>query len=341
MRRDRQQARGKRRIGGGRAWRSGEVLDFEEYVRTRQDALLRSARRLVPDPVDAQDLLQTALVRTYGRWDGIADKSLADAYLRRVMINTRTEWWRARKLEEVPTEQLPGRERRRRHRAARRPRPADGHPEVLAPKQRSVVVLRHWEQMSTEETAAALGMSTGTVKSTLHRALARLRAGAGERDRAGCWSAASGAGAVRGLTRRTARGGTPGARSRRGPRAQERVPTAWPGASAQDARQSAAAAVGGRASRRRPVDRTGLRQAARPRRCGRRRPLAGAIRGRGRAQRGAPASPAPGAVHAPSPAATAATEGRRGRAAQGRPEGRPGVKSRPASRAPATSTRST
>src|SRR3954469_5222610 len=85
----------------------GEVLEFEEYVRTRQDALLRSARRLVPDPVDAQDLLQTALVRTYHHWDRIADKRLADAYLRRVMINTRTEWWRGRKLEELPAEQLP------------------------------------------------------------------------------------------------------------------------------------------------------------------------------------------------------------------------------------------
>ncbi|WP_267244214.1 SigE family RNA polymerase sigma factor [Streptomyces sp. PR69] len=153
----------------------GEVLEFEEYVRTRQEALLRSARRLVPDPVDAQDLLQTALARTYGRWDGIADKSLADAYLRRVMINTRTEWWRARKLEEVPTEQLPdasvedGSEQR-----ADRALLMDVL-KVLAPKQRSVVVLRHWEQMSTEETAAALGMSAGTVKSTLHRALARLR----------------------------------------------------------------------------------------------------------------------------------------------------------------------
>lgn len=153
----------------------GEVLEFEEYVRTRQEALLRSARRLVPDPVDAQDLLQTALARTYGRWDGIADKSLADAYLRRVMINTRTEWWRARKLDEVPTEQLPdasvedGTEQR-----ADRALLMDVLG-VLAPKQRSVVVLRHWEQMSTEETAAALGMSTGTVKSTLHRALARLR----------------------------------------------------------------------------------------------------------------------------------------------------------------------
>jgi RNA polymerase sigma-70 factor (sigma-E family) len=152
-----------------------EGLEFEEYVRTRQEALLRSARRLVPDPVDAQDLLQTALVRTYGRWDGIADKRLADAYLRRVMINTRTEWWRARKLEEVPTEQLPD---------AAVDDSTQQHADrallmevlkVLPPKQRSVVVLRHWEQMSTEETAAALGMSTGTVKSTLHRALARLR----------------------------------------------------------------------------------------------------------------------------------------------------------------------
>ncbi|QXE35356.1 SigE family RNA polymerase sigma factor [Streptomyces sp. GMY02] len=161
----------------------GEVLGFEEYVRTRQEALLRSARRLVPDPVDAQDLLQTALARTFGRWDGIADKSLADAYLRRVMINTRTEWWRARKLEEVPTEELPD---------ARVEDGAEQHADrallieilgVLAPKQRSVVVLRHWEQMSTEETAAALGMSVGTVKSTLHRALARLREELENRER--------------------------------------------------------------------------------------------------------------------------------------------------------------
>ncbi|MFJ4922241.1 SigE family RNA polymerase sigma factor [Streptomyces sp. NPDC088725] len=160
----------------------GESLGFEEYVRTRQDALLRSARRLVPDYVDAQDLLQTALARTYRRWEGIADKSLADAYLRRVMINTRTEWWRARKLEEVPSEQLP---------EASVEDGTEQHADrallmdilsVLAPKQRSVVVLRHWEQMSTEETAAALGMSAGTVKSTLHRALARLREELEKRD---------------------------------------------------------------------------------------------------------------------------------------------------------------
>ncbi|MFF4490476.1 SigE family RNA polymerase sigma factor [Streptomyces sp. NPDC001544] len=151
------------------------VLDFEEYVRTRHAALLRSARRLVADPFDAQDLLQIALVRTYLRWDGIADKQLADAYLRRVMINTRTEWWRARRLEELPTEQLPD---------TSIEDPAEQQTDrqllmdllkTLTPQQRSVVVLRHWEQMTIQETAAALRMAPGTVKSTLHRALARLR----------------------------------------------------------------------------------------------------------------------------------------------------------------------
>jgi RNA polymerase sigma-70 factor (sigma-E family) len=154
---------------------SGAVVEFEEYVRTRQDALLRSARRLVPDPVDAQDLVQTALVRTYPRWEGITDKALADAYMRRVMINTRTEWWRSRKLEELPAAELPeasvddGAEQRADREMLR------DVMRVLAPKQRQVVILRHYGQLTTEETARALGMSTGTVKSTLHRALARLR----------------------------------------------------------------------------------------------------------------------------------------------------------------------
>ncbi|MFF4490021.1 SigE family RNA polymerase sigma factor [Streptomyces sp. NPDC001544] len=151
------------------------VLEFEQYVRARQDDLLRSARRLVSDPLSAQDLLQTALLRAYPRWEHIADKQLADAYLRRVMINIRTEWWRARKLHELPTQQLPD---------AVFDDPAERHADrtllmdvlrVLTPQQRAVVVLRHWEQMSTQETAATLGMAPGTIKSTLHRALARLR----------------------------------------------------------------------------------------------------------------------------------------------------------------------
>ncbi|MGV9566054.1 SigE family RNA polymerase sigma factor [Streptomyces sp. NPDC003480] len=159
-----------------------EVPEFEEYVRTRHAALLRSARRLVADPLDAQDLLQTALARTYSRWDRIADKRLADAYLRRVMINTRTEWWRATKLRELPAEHVPDTsidDTTEQH--ADRALLLDVL-KVLAPKQRSVVVLRHVEQMTTQETAAVLGMAPGTVKSTLHRALARLRQELERRD---------------------------------------------------------------------------------------------------------------------------------------------------------------
>ncbi|WP_406190385.1 SigE family RNA polymerase sigma factor [Streptomyces sp. NBC_01017] len=154
---------------------AGGVPDFEEYVRTHQTALLRRACRLVPNPIDAQDLLQSALTSTYRYWDGIVDKRCADAYLSQVMINTRTKWWRSRRLQEVPTEQLPdagvddGTEQ-----YANRALLTDLLA-VLTPKQRSVVVLRHWEQMSTKETAEALGISVGTVKSTLCRALTRLR----------------------------------------------------------------------------------------------------------------------------------------------------------------------
>lgn len=152
-----------------------EALDFEDYVRTRHPMLLRCARRLVADPVDAQDLLQIALARTFRRWDGIANKQLADAYLRRVMINARTELWRSNKLRAIPTDRLPDM-------PLEDPTEQDADRaflldvmKVLPVRQRSVVALRYWEQMTTEETAAALGMSAGTVKSTLHRALARLR----------------------------------------------------------------------------------------------------------------------------------------------------------------------
>ncbi|MCC0094536.1 SigE family RNA polymerase sigma factor [Streptomyces flavotricini] len=160
-----------------------EALRFEEYVRLRQDALLRTARRLVPDPVDAQDLLQTAFTQTFVRWDRIADKNLADAYVRRVMINTRTEWWRARKFDEVLTAHDPD---------ASVADSTDRYADrallldvlgILTPRQRSIVVLRHWAELSTEETAQLLGLAPGTVKSTLHRALIQLREELEERER--------------------------------------------------------------------------------------------------------------------------------------------------------------
>ncbi|MEV5776737.1 sigma factor-like helix-turn-helix DNA-binding protein [Streptomyces antimycoticus] len=148
--------------------------EFAEYVRLRRLALLRRARRLMADPADADDLLRTALMRTRAYWAGITDKSLADAYLLRAMINLRTEWWRARRLEEVPIEHLPeaAEEEVRTRQLLDRHQLLDA-PAALSVRQRSVVVLRYWEELSTQETAHAL--ATGTVESTLHPSLTILR----------------------------------------------------------------------------------------------------------------------------------------------------------------------
>lgn len=150
--------------------------DFGEYMRLRRDALLRIARRIMPEPADTEDLLQAALLRTQATWPGTKDKARADAYIRRVVINLRTEWWRARKVDEAPLEHLPeaGFEEVRLRQLLYR----EGLLEVLlllGERQRSAVVLRYWEDLSAKETAQALGISPGTVKSTLHRALETVR----------------------------------------------------------------------------------------------------------------------------------------------------------------------
>ena len=66
----------------------GEVLEFEEYVRTRQDALLRSARRLVPDPVDAQDLLQDALIEAFRAFPKFRIGTHFARWVMRIMTHT-------------------------------------------------------------------------------------------------------------------------------------------------------------------------------------------------------------------------------------------------------------
>lgn len=163
------------RVESGEGAGSCRAPDFEDFSRRRRSALLRSARRMVQDPMDAEDLLQMALLSTYQYWDGIADKSLAYGYVRRVMINTRTARWRARRLEEIPTDQLPDSgvddsSQRLGDRAV-----LMGLLAALPTGQRSIVVLRVWEQLSVRETAQMLGVSDGTVKSALHRGLERMR----------------------------------------------------------------------------------------------------------------------------------------------------------------------
>ncbi|NDU71797.1 SigE family RNA polymerase sigma factor [Actinomadura sp. DSM 109109] len=149
--------------------------EFRAYVLERGPALLRAAMRLTSDRAEAEDLLQAALAKTYLAWDRIEDRSALDGYVRRAMANIQISWWRRRKLEVYPTDRLPERpvedhtDRSEMHDALGRA--LDRLPE----RQRMAVVLRYYEDMSEREIAEALGISVGTVKSTVSRAMSRLR----------------------------------------------------------------------------------------------------------------------------------------------------------------------
>jgi DNA-directed RNA polymerase specialized sigma24 family protein len=72
---------------------------FSAYVAARQPLLLRTARSLTANPSDAEDLLQTALTKTYVAWERIEDHRALDGYVRRALVNTRTSQWRKRKVD--------------------------------------------------------------------------------------------------------------------------------------------------------------------------------------------------------------------------------------------------
>lgn len=156
---------------------SASTKQFTTYVRTKGPTLLRTARSLTPNPADAEDLLQTALTKTYLAWDRIDDHRAVDGYVRRTLVNTRTSQWRKRKVDEFSTDELPeppaGAPRPHRAAgAARRPAARDS---PAPPRQRAMVVLRYYEDMSEAQTAEAMGVSIGTVKSAVSRALGKLR----------------------------------------------------------------------------------------------------------------------------------------------------------------------
>jgi RNA polymerase sigma-70 factor (sigma-E family) len=151
---------------------------FSSYVRARGPVLLRTARSLTANPSDAEDLLQTALTKTYVAWDRIEDHRALDGYVRRALLNTRTSQWRKRKVDEFASDELPE--------PTGLPGPDPAEQQVLhdamwravmrlPDRQRAMVVLRYYEDLSEVQTAEVLGVSVGTVKSAVSRALGKLR----------------------------------------------------------------------------------------------------------------------------------------------------------------------
>ena len=139
-------------------------------------ALLRTAYLLAGDWATAEDLLQTALTKTYLAWRRLGEIEAVEPYARRVLVNTSTSWWRRRWHGERPTEVLPEPAGAGPDRASSLERDALWrHVRALPARQRAVLVLRFYEDLSEAETARLLGVSVGTVKSQASRALATLR----------------------------------------------------------------------------------------------------------------------------------------------------------------------
>ena len=160
------------------ATRTFPYPSFTSYVRARQPVLLRTARSLTANANDAEDLLQTALAKTYVAWDRIEDHRALDGYVRRALLNTRTSQWRKRKVDEFVCEELPEPEHAPAADAAEQQALHDAMWRAimkLPARQRAMVVLRYYEDLSEAQTAEVLGVSVGTVKSAVSRALGKLR----------------------------------------------------------------------------------------------------------------------------------------------------------------------
>jgi RNA polymerase sigma-70 factor (sigma-E family) len=154
---------------------TGADAEFQQYMAVRWPVLVRTAYLLTGDRHLAEDLAQTALTKVYASWRHVRRADDVDAYVRRVLVNTNAGRFRKRRVAEhltaAPYDS-----------AAHEPQAGLAQRSVLMAalaglpvRQRAVVVLRYWEDMSEKDVAAALGCSQGTVKSQASKALARLR----------------------------------------------------------------------------------------------------------------------------------------------------------------------
>lgn len=148
--------------------------EFREFAEARQAQLRRSAYLLCGDWHQAQDLTQTALMKLYAAWGRVRRDGNVDAYARTVLTRTFIDQWRKGSWREESVSEPPDRSAS-----------APSTPELrllmrealmeLSPRYRAVLVLRFWEDWTVEQTAHALRITPGTVKSQSARGLARLR----------------------------------------------------------------------------------------------------------------------------------------------------------------------
>ena len=150
-----------------------DELAFSDYVAARRPQLFRTACLLCGDPHRAEDVVQDALTRLYASWDRVARMDNIDGYVRRILVNAhygdRRRPWRRERVSEprdIPLEPGFPVEDAEVIRSAVMSLPAG---------QRRVIVLRHIWNLTIEETAAELRISTGTVKSQNADAVAALR----------------------------------------------------------------------------------------------------------------------------------------------------------------------
>ncbi|WP_245928886.1 SigE family RNA polymerase sigma factor [Murinocardiopsis flavida] len=149
--------------------------EFSRYVEDRGAVLLRIARSLTKNHADAEDLLQAALVKTFFAWERISSPNARDGYVRRAMVNTQISEWRRRRLDVFPTDEIP---EQRVDDLTWQTDLADVVGRAigrLPDRQRITVVLRYYEDLTEAEVAERLGVSVGTVKSTVSRAVGKLR----------------------------------------------------------------------------------------------------------------------------------------------------------------------
>ncbi|MFL6239688.1 MAG: SigE family RNA polymerase sigma factor [Actinomycetes bacterium] len=158
---------------------TSEPEGFREFVAARSPALLRTAWMLTGDAQLAEDLLQTALARTWPHWSRLRDGH-PEMYVRKAMTNAQHASWRRRWRGEIPTGELPDTPAGDSYAYADDRDALSRALRLLPLRQRHVVVLRYYDDLSEADVATLLGCSVGTVKSQAAKGLAKLRLALGE-----------------------------------------------------------------------------------------------------------------------------------------------------------------